>query len=147
MATRAKPAKGTKLMRGDGGGTEVFTTIGEVVDFSGPENEVAVIDATSFDSVADEVIAGLPKTGPITFNLLYVGGNAQQQGLEADRVAGTLRNFRLQLNDHATTPTILAVSAIVNKVGLSGGGSNQAYKRSITITPSGAMTVVQWGAT
>jgi hypothetical protein len=143
MPSKAKAAKGTQLKRGDGATpTESFTTVGEVLNFSGPEGSAPAIDVTSFDSTATEVIAGLPDNGEVSFDTNFVGGNAQQQGLEADRIAGTLRNFRLQLNDNASSPTTYAFSAIVTKVGLAGGDSNQAYKLSITLRVSGATTKI-----
>jgi len=50
MPTAARRAHGTLLKIGDGGGTESFTTIAEVLDISGGGYEVMTEDATSHDS-------------------------------------------------------------------------------------------------
>jgi hypothetical protein len=140
MATKAKAAKGTALKRGDGGAPETFTTVGEVVSFNGPNGTLPTFDASSFDSTGAEVGAGLPDPGEISFEMLFVGGNPGQQGLEADRFAGTLRNFQLVLNDHATTKTTFSGSAYVTEFALTGGGPNEPYKASCKLKFSGPLT-------
>jgi hypothetical protein len=141
MATKAKAAKGTLIKRGDGnGGSEVFTTIGEVLSFSGPNGTLPTFDATSFDSAAEEVGAGLPSSGEVSIEMLFVGGNAQQQGLEADRVGAVLRNFQIFLNDNPSTKTTYNYSAYVTEFALSGGGPNEPYKASCKMKISGATT-------
>lgn len=140
MATKAKSSKGIKLQRGDGGGTEVFTTIGEVTNVKGPPEKAAAIDATSFDSTAMEFIGGLPDNGEITFDMLFIGSDAQQQGLRTDLRNGTLRNFKLIFPDHATTPTTVAFAAIVTAAPEPNGSVNQAIKASATLKISGQPT-------
>ncbi len=141
MATKAKAAKGTMLKRGDGGGSETFTTIGEVKSFHGPNRTAPAIAASSFDSTADEVIAGLPNSGEVSFEMNWVGSNGQQQGLETDRTNGTLRNFQIVLNDHASSPSTFAFSALVTALDIAGDDPNSAYKSSCTLTISGAPTI------
>jgi predicted secreted protein len=143
MATKAKAAKGTLIQRGDGGGPEVFTTIGEVTNFSGPGETAETIDVTSFDSTAKEFISsGLPDNGEVTFDVNFVGSDAQQQGLRSDLRAGTLRNFKVILNDHATTKTTFAFAAIVSSIdGPTAGGVSEAYKMSVTLKLSGPATI------
>lgn len=141
MSTKAKAAKGTLIQRGDGvTPTEGFTTIGAVRSFSGPTATLATFDATNFDSAAVERGAGLPDSGQVTFECLFIGSNAQQQGLESDRVAGTLRNFKIVLNDHATTKTTYSFAAHVTAVSPGGGGPSEPYTLSITLELSGALT-------
>jgi hypothetical protein len=141
MATKAKAAKGTQLQRGDGGGSEVFTTIGEVRSFQGPGRANEAVDATSFDSAAKEFIATIPDTGEVTFEVNHVGSDAQQQGLETDRVNGTLRNFKVVFNDHATTKTTFSFSALVTRIQPQGQGPGNIYTTSITLRTSGAVTI------
>lgn len=142
MATKAKAAKGTLIQRGDGGGTEVFTTIGEVTNFSGPGEEAETIEATSFDSTSKEFISsGLPDNGEVTFSVNFVGSDTQQQGLRADLRAGTLRNFKIKLNDHATNPTTATFAAIVQSLdGPNAGGVSEIYKMDVTLKLSGPAT-------
>jgi len=140
MTTKAKSSKGIKLQRGDGGGSEVFTTIGEVTNIKGPSEKAPQLDATSFDSTGMEFIAGLSDSGELTFDVNFVGSDAQQQGLRTDLRAGTLRNFKLILNDHATTPTTIAFAAIVTAAPEIAAGVNQVVKGSCSLKVSGLPT-------
>lgn len=140
MATKAKSSKNVKLQRGDGGGTEVFTTIAEVTSVKGPSEKAAQIDATSFDSTGMEYISGLSDSGEVTFDVNFVGSDAQQQGLRTDLRAGTVRNFRLILNDHLTTPTTVAFAAIVTAAPELNIGVNQVVKGSCSLKVSGTPT-------
>lgn len=142
MVTKAKASKGTRIQRGDGGGSEVFTTIGEVQSFNGPGETVESIDVTSFDSVAKEFIStGLPDGGDFTFDVNFVGSDAQQQGLRTDLRDGTLRNFKVILNDHASSPTTFAFSAVVTGIDGPSAGQGEQYKMSFTLKVSGQPTV------
>ena len=142
MATKAKASKGTKVQRGDGGGVEVFTTVGEVLSFEGPGESVDNIDVTSFDSVAKEYIStGLPDGGEVTFDVNFVGSDTQQQGLRDDLRNGTLRNFKVILNDNAVTPTTFSFSAVVTDLKGPTAGQGEQYKMSITLKVSGQPTV------
>ncbi len=137
MATAAKSSIGVKLKRGDGAVSEAFTTIGEVISFKGPSEKAPQLDATSFDSTAMEYVAGLPDNGEITFECLFVGSNAQQQGLRVDLRAGTLRNFQLNLNDHASDPTVVSFAAIVTGAPEPGASVNAVVKGSCSLRISG----------
>lgn len=137
MVTKAKSSKGIKLQRGDGGGTEVFTTIAEVTNVKGPSEKAGQLDATSFDSTSMEFIAGLADSGEITFDLNFVGSDAQQQGLRTDLRAGTLRNFKLILADHATTPTTISFAAIVTAAPEISASVNAVVKSSCSVKISG----------
>lgn len=142
MVSKAKASKGTLIKRGDGGGSEVFTTIGEVMQFSGPSESVDQIDVTSFDSVAKEFIStGLPDAGEVKFDVNFIGGDAQQQGLRTDMRAGTLRNFKVILNDHVSTPTTFSFAAIVKSFEGPSAGVGEQYKMSISLKVSGLPTV------
>lgn len=142
MVTKAKASKGTRIQRGDGGGSEVFTTIGEVLSFNGPGEAVEEIDVTSFDSTAKEYIStGLMDGGEVTFDVNFVGSDAQQQGLRTDLRDGTLRNFKIILNDHASSPTTFAFSAIVRSLEGPQAGQGEQYKMSVTLKVSGQPTV------
>jgi len=144
MATKATSTKGVQLQRGDGGSpTETFTKIAEVISFKGPSEKAPQLDATSFDSVAMEFIAGLPDNGEITAEVQYVGTDAQQQGLRTDLRAGTKRNFKLVLNDQpagGSNPTSIAFAAIVTQAPELGGSVNNVIKGSISLRISGAAT-------
>lgn len=138
--SKAKSSKQIKLQRGDGGGAEVFTTIAEVTSVKGPGEKAQQLDVSSFDSTAQEFIAGLSDNGELTFDLNFVGSDAQQQGLRTDLRAGTLRNFKLILSDHATTPTTVAFAAIVTSAPELSAAVNAVVKGSCSLKISGVAT-------
>lgn len=141
--TRATSTKNVKLQRGDGATSETFTTIAEVINFKGPSEKAAALDATSFDSAAMEYIAGLADNGEFTAEVLFVGPDAQQQGLRTDLRNGTKRNFKLILNDQpvgGVQPTSVAFTAIVTAAPEIGGGVNQVVKGSVTLRITGVAT-------
>lgn len=111
----ATNAKGVLLEIGDGGGSEVFTVIGEVTDVSGPAEAIAAIDVTNFGSAAKEYILDIPDGGEVTVSMNFLGGDAQQQQLRTDSRSAVLRNFKLILNDDAVSPTTVAFAAFITK--------------------------------
>jgi hypothetical protein len=142
MTTKATSTRNIKLQRGDGGGSEVFTTIGEVTNIKGPTEKAPQLDATSFDSVAMEYIAGLPDNGELTFDLNFVGSDAQQQALRTDLRAGTARHFKLILNDNLVTPTTITFTAIVTGAPEIAGSVNAVLKGSCSLRITGQATWV-----
>jgi hypothetical protein len=145
MTTKATSTKGVKLQRGDGGGPETFTTIAEVLNFKGPTEKAPQLDATSFDSVAMEFIAGLPDNGEVTAEVQFIATDAQQQGLRTDLRNGTKRNFKLILNDMpsgGSNPTSVSFAAIVTQAPELGGAVNQVVKGQIGLRISGQATWV-----
>jgi Lambda phage tail tube protein, TTP len=141
MATKATSTKAVKVQRGDGGSpTETFTTVAEVTTFKGPTEKAPQLDATSFDSTAMEYIAGLPDNGDLTFDVLFVGTDPQQQGLRTDLRAGTRRNFKIVLNDMpsgGSNPTSVLFAAIVTQAPEIGGGVNAVVKGSVSLRITG----------
>lgn len=140
MTTKAVSTKGLKLQRGDGAASESFTTIAELTNISGPTETAGQIDATNFDSEAMEYIAALPDNGEVTAEMNFIASDEQQQGLRADLRAGTLRNFKIVLPDHATSPTTVAFSAIVTKAPEIAGSVNAVLRGSMTLKVSGRAT-------
>lgn len=143
MASKAKAAKNTLVQIGDGATSETFTTIGEVLSFSGPGEEAGEIDVTSQDSSAKEYISnGLADSPDMTIEVLFVGSNQPQQQLRVDLRAGTLRNFRYVLNDHPTNKTTATFAAIVKSFDGPSFSTGEPYKASISLKRSGETTWV-----
>ncbi len=140
MATHTR---GTLLKRGDGGGTEVFTLVAAITSFSGPNITSPTVDVTTMDSTAREYITGLADNGEITFDAIFVGNNAQQQGLQSDQTAGTTRNFKLIFNDATleANRTTFSFAAVVTGF-VFNGQVDDAWRVSITLKLSGAITKV-----
>lgn len=116
--TDAISSFGTLLKIGDGASPEVFTTIAEVKDITGPELSVDTEDVTSHGSTGgwEEVIPTILRSGSVNFDLNFVPTNATHSytaGLLHDMVNKTLRNFQLVLPD--TGATTWAFSAYVTK--------------------------------
>lgn len=141
--TKAKSTKNTKIQLGDGGAPESFTTVGEVTSFSGPSAEQNEIDVTNFDSAGREYIGdGLADGGQVTFDMNFVGSDAQQQALRAAVESGVTKNMKVILNDNLSTPTTFSFAAVIKKFDGPKGGIGEAYKASITTRVSGAVTKV-----
>lgn len=106
--TLAIDAYGTLLQSGDGGAPEVFTTVAEVTDISGPSLALDPLDVTSHESPGAfrEFVGGLLDGGEVTFTINYVPTGATHDattGLLADMVARTVRNFQLIFPDVGAT--------------------------------------------
>lgn len=91
-------AFGAQFQRGDGGTpTEVFATIGEATNISGPSLDRNVIDVTSHDSPDRymEYVGGLIDTGEVTFTVNW--DPAIHVSLISDFQDPTPRNYRIVL--------------------------------------------------
>lgn len=115
MATEAVAGYGTLLKIGDGAGPEVFTTIAEVKDISGPSIDQGTEEVTTHSSPgrAREFIATLLDGGEVSFDVNWTADATQgpDSGLYDDMIDGTRRNFQLafptETNDVCTFPGIV----------------------------------------
>ena len=99
---------GTLLKIGDGAGTEVFTTIAEVMDISGPGLAQGTTEVTpqTAPNRARVFIPTLLDGGEVSFDINYEPAGAthdQTTGLIKDMTDGTVRNFQTIFPDAATT--------------------------------------------
>jgi hypothetical protein len=129
--------QGVLFQRGNGATPEVFTTIGEVVSFNGPDGSASEIDVTSLTSSAKEFRLGLYDEGQISFECNLLPVDTAQIGLRADRAAGTQRNFQIVLTDTGTTT--LSFAAFVKQFAIS-GGVDAVMKASVTLRVTGTVT-------
>lgn len=131
--SQAITSKGTQMQLGNGAGTEVFTTIAEVLSISGPGEQVATLDATSMDSTGKEYISSaLPDVTDVTFELHFLSNNVQHQQLRTDLRAGTKRNFKLLLPDTTTVAFTALVTALSPEMPLEG-----KVTQNVTLKPTG----------
>lgn len=139
-ATNALSAYNTLLKIGDGGGPEVFTTIGEIFNIDGPELIQELIDATHMESPGRnrEKIAGLRDTGPCTFDINWIPDNAVHAGFITDYEAGTLRNFEMILPDTAGTKWEFSAFITSHKPT---AGVEDKLMSSVVLTVSGKPTL------
>jgi hypothetical protein len=91
--------QGTLIQRGNGATPEVFTTIGEIIDFDGPGGESTEIPTTHVLSAAQEFRIGLRDEGTFNLTVNFLPGDAGQLGLQADRASAVIRNFRVTYTD------------------------------------------------
>ncbi len=99
-------AYGTLLQRGDGADPEVFATIAELTDISGPSMEADELDVTSHDSPNGyrEYIQGLKDAGEVTIEGNFLPANATQGNLLSDYESGDVVNYQLVFpNSDSTT--------------------------------------------
>lgn len=136
----AVSSHGTLFKIGDGGGGgEVFTTIAEVLDISGPGITVRTEDVTNHDSVAwAEHKPTIKELGEATFDLNYFSA-VTQDTLRTDMLAMTIRNFQVVFKIFGGTET-WAFAGIIT-----GWAPNATVagimRASITIKGTGALTV------
>lgn len=93
-------SKGTLFKIGDGGGPEVFTTVGQVIDVQGPNESRETVEATDHDTVAamEYLAAALYDGGEVTLELHWDPALATQgsaTGLAALLRNGTKRNCQI----------------------------------------------------
>jgi predicted secreted protein len=142
MPSTAVRSFGTFLKIGDGASpTEVFTTIAEVRDISGPSIAVGTEEVTSHDSGGwREHIPTIIEGGEVSFDLNF---NAQAtQGFSSgslydDMVDRTLRNFQIVLP--TSTAKTGAFKAYVTGFELSAPVEG-VLTASLTLMISGAVT-------
>ncbi len=133
---KAIESQGVTLKVSSGSPTE-FSSIGNVVDFSGPGGQASVIDVSNLDSTFREKLMGLPDEGQITFNVNLDPDNTQHSLLRSARQSRTRLEFRLTLTD-ATPATGTFFGYVLGFV--IAGGVDQAVKAAITVEIDGAVT-------
>lgn len=99
--SNANFAWGTLLQRGDGETPEVFTTIAEVNDISGPGFALDTIEVTNHDSPEgwEEHIGGILRSGEITYDINYDKESTAHLGLISDMTGRIKRNFKITFPD------------------------------------------------
>lgn len=140
MPTIAKSSFGTLLKIGDGAGSEVFTTIGEVRDISGPAIAVGTEEVTPHDGSGwREFVPTLIEGGEITFDINFNKATTQgfTGGLYADMIAKTKRNFQIVLPTTAAATGAFAAYITSYEFDLPVEGVIAA---SITLMVNGAIT-------
>jgi len=118
-ASAATAGIGTLLKIGDAATPEVFTTIAEVLDITGPGLTSDLVDITNMDSAAswEESLPTILRSGEITFSVNFLPTNTTQSstaGLINDFENRTNRNFQLVFTD--TPATTWSISGYVTNV-------------------------------
>jgi hypothetical protein len=106
MSSSALLANGTLVKRGDGASSESFVTVPEARGISGPNLESPLVDATDQESGGREFIQGLIDFGELSFEMMYLVTDTQQNLVRSDHVNRTKQNYQLEFPDDPTTPTL-----------------------------------------
>lgn len=88
-----------------GGVDEVFTTVAEVTNISGPGLSLDTIEVTHFESpdAFREFIPSLKDPGSVSLDLNFLPSNLNQQGFLTDYLNRTRRNFQCVWSDAEAT--------------------------------------------
>ncbi len=147
MASNAIAAYGSLFKRGasDSGTTpQTYVTVGEVKNMSGPGREVSTLDVTTHSSAAQgpyrEFIPSLIDAGEIEIEMNYVPTDSTHQGLQADLLNRTKRDFRI-----TTAPNAAGASQNIDFVGYVTGmphefPTDEVMSASVKIKISGPVT-------
>lgn len=142
MASAATAGIGTLLQLGDGATPEVFTTIAEVLDISGPSLSQDLADITNMDSAGkwEEALPTILRTGEITFSVNFLPVNVTQSqtaGLILDLRNQAKRNFQLVFTDSGNTTWTLAafVQAVTPQMPV-GGATTMDVTLKLTDQPT-----------
>ena len=137
MATSAQSSHGTFLKVGDGADPEVFTTIAEVLDISGPGTTLNTEDATNHDSGGwREPIPTILEGGEVSFDINYYAGETQTS-MRDDQVSRTKRTYEMVLP--LTPPETLTFSGYVTSFEYSAPVEG-VLRASCTIMVTGPIT-------
>lgn len=131
-------AQGVTIAISVGESPTSFSTIGNIIDFSGPGGQASVIDVTNLASLAREKRMGLPDEGQLTFNVNLDPDNATHQALRDARKNRTKCEFQITLTD--ATATKLTFFGFVLGFVVS-GAVDDVVKAAITIEIDGP---VEW---
>ncbi len=134
---------GTLLKIGDGAGTEVFTTVAEVMDITGPSISLDTEEVTSQTSANgyDEHIGTIKRGGDVTFDLNYGPTDAthdESTGVLSVLEGKALNNFQIVMTDAGTTTWSFAALVIGFEPAMPVAG---ALRASCTMKISGKPTL------
>ena len=139
-------SQGTKLQVEDPGTPGTFLDIPGVVDFNGPNIDVAEIDATTLDSTAREFLPGLGDNGDFSTTFYPDLQDANTQRIFNDIDGRVTRTYRIQFSDNLSTlpgapstPTIFEFDGFVRGAPMS-GGVDAIAQLGLTIRIASAIT-------
>ncbi len=128
------------VLAGGAAGAEVFTTIAEVTNLSGPTETLELIEATHMESpgARKEYIPSLLDSGEMTFDLNFLPGDANQNALRDDMNARAKTNYQLVWTDLASTT--YAFAGYVTNHGKT-SQINDKLSAAVTVKITGDITV------
>lgn len=137
MSSNALVSQGMTIAVGDGASPEVYTTIPDVTDISGPDGTASEIDTTDLASAAREFRLGLTDNGNISLSVNYQPAQTQHALLRAKSISGVETNYRLTFTDSPQTTWTFA--AFVKGVPIT-NAVDAVTVANITLRVTGAVT-------
>lgn len=138
MAT-TMPTQSVTLAVGNAASPEVFTTIAQVVNISGPDGSATEIDTTALDSAAKTFRVGLKDEGSVGFTINYDADDAQHAALRTALGSTTSKNYRITLTDTSPAKTY-TFAAYVQQFALD-ISPDDVVKANASLRITGAITV------
>jgi len=119
MSTNALASQGMIISVGDAASPEVYTTISDISDISGPDGSAGEIEVTDLSSTAKEFKRGLTDNGSISTTMMFIPANVQHAQLRSDFNSSTeiARNYRIVFTD--SPATLWTFSAYVSTLSVS----------------------------
>jgi len=128
---------GTNFQRGDGASPEVFTTVGDVINVTGPGITKDEIEVTALDSSAKEFIGALDDPGEVSLELNWNPQDAEHVNLRTDAEGNTARNYRIVWSDVSATQVTFNGEVMEFSINTE---ANDAAKGSVRVKINGALT-------
>jgi len=139
MSTLALASQGMTLKVGDAASPELYTTITQISDLSGPDGSAGEIDVTDLSSTAKEFKRGLTDNGSVSATMMFIPANTQHAQLRADFNSATevARNYRITFTD--SPMTTWTFSAYVSSLSVS-NSLDSSTTASLGLRIKGAIT-------
>jgi hypothetical protein len=140
-------SQGTVISIGNADGPpETFTTIGEVIGFTGPDTSRSSLNTTTLADTIVRTATGILDWGTVTLNLRLNFGDAGQDRVRTVYGTNARTNFRIAIPQGAlgsaasSTAATLAFSGYIMAVQFASGQVDQLVEKSITIKLDSAIT-------
>lgn len=131
---------GSVLKIGDGGGTEAFNSLGNIISITPHESTLGTVDATHMESLNyhEEVLPTIFRTSPVQVQVQWDPTNTYQAQALTDHQARTLRNFKIVFSNAATSE--FAISGYIVKWAVGEATAEGIVPLSLEIKPTGKPT-------
>ena len=131
-------SQGTTIGIGDAASPEVYTTISQVTNMSGPDGSASEIDVTNLSSTAKEFILGLKDEGSIQLDIVWDERDTQHALLRTRFGSGASGNY--QIKDAGSPEALYTFPAFVQGLSMS-MGVDEVQRASVNLRISSAIVV------
>jgi hypothetical protein len=117
-----------------------YTTIAQVVSFSGPTFQVASIETTNLSDTAKKYRPGISDSGEMKFDLNFDPADAGHTGLKTLIETPAVASWQISFPT-ATHATLFTFDGFPTGMEVGGGGPEDKVTASLTIKITGTVTV------